>query len=153
MFHFRAPALPAQRLLAGPPRRASKPPSEELGALGRTLNVQRVRLACGPRAPPCIWTFLSSPRVFPHPARSLEEGSRDVVAVRAPALPAPRFLGGRRRKGAEAPLPSALAHGVVHPHPALDGDHIRRPVEGRGHRRAGLSGSPDGLEEMLQAGG
>ena len=30
------------------------------GALGRTLNVQRVRLACGLRAPPRSWTFLSS---------------------------------------------------------------------------------------------
>ncbi|PYO56528.1 MAG: hypothetical protein DMD83_13985 [Candidatus Rokuibacteriota bacterium] len=29
-----------------------------VGALGRTLNVQRVRLACGPRAPPCSWTLL-----------------------------------------------------------------------------------------------
>src|SRR6266508_2691012 len=51
--------------------RGAKPPSEELGALGRTLNVQRVRLACGPRAPPCIWTFLSSLRVFPHPTSRL----------------------------------------------------------------------------------
>src|SRR5215470_4211329 len=40
-----------------------------VGALVRTLNVQRVRLACGHRAPPRIWTFLSSLRVFPHPAR------------------------------------------------------------------------------------
>ena len=30
------------------------------GTLGCTLNVQRVRLACGRRAPPRIWTFLSS---------------------------------------------------------------------------------------------
>jgi hypothetical protein len=29
------------------------------GALGRTLNVERLRLACGCRAPPRIWTFLS----------------------------------------------------------------------------------------------
>ncbi len=31
-----------------------------VGALGRTLNVQGVRLACSHRAPPRIWTFLSS---------------------------------------------------------------------------------------------
>jgi len=30
-----------------------------VGALGRTLNVERLRLACGRRAPPRIWTFLS----------------------------------------------------------------------------------------------
>src|SRR6266478_4968053 len=35
-----------------------------VGALGRTLNVQGVRLACGLRAPPRIWTFLRSLRVF-----------------------------------------------------------------------------------------
>src|SRR5437899_568370 len=29
-----------------------------VGAFGRTLNVQRVRLACGPQAPPCSWTLL-----------------------------------------------------------------------------------------------
>src|SRR5207302_11217692 len=29
-----------------------------VGALGRTLNVQRVRLACGLRAPPRSWTLL-----------------------------------------------------------------------------------------------
>src|SRR6266852_5183227 len=35
-----------------PPRRCG------VGALGRTLNVQEVRLACGRRAPPCSWTLL-----------------------------------------------------------------------------------------------
>src|SRR5207247_6485561 len=35
-----------------------RPPPSFVGALGRTLNVQRVRLACGPRAPPCSWTLL-----------------------------------------------------------------------------------------------
>src|SRR6266705_974328 len=49
-FHFRAPALPAQRFLGGGFGRGAKPPSE--------WNVQRVRLACGPRAPPCSWTLL-----------------------------------------------------------------------------------------------
>ncbi len=43
------------------------------GALGRTLNVERLRLACGRRAPPRIWTFLSTLRVFPHPAKSVSE--------------------------------------------------------------------------------
>src|SRR5437762_11853043 len=36
------------------------------GALGRTLNVQEVRLACGHRAPPRIWTFSSSPAAIRH---------------------------------------------------------------------------------------
>jgi len=36
----------------------------ECGALDRTLNVQKVRLACGRRAPPRIWAFLSGVRVF-----------------------------------------------------------------------------------------
>src|SRR5712692_871033 len=47
-------------------RRPSRPfRGSIIGALGRTLNVQGVRLACGRRAPPRIWTFLSSLRVFP----------------------------------------------------------------------------------------
>src|SRR5881397_2160088 len=50
VFHFRAPALPAQRILGGGVGRGAKPPSEG--------NVQRVRLACGPRAPPRSWTLL-----------------------------------------------------------------------------------------------
>src|SRR5947208_17163469 len=50
VFHFRAPALPAQRLLGGGFGRGAKPPSE--------WNVQRVRLARGRRAPPCSWTLL-----------------------------------------------------------------------------------------------
>src|SRR5262249_376668 len=35
-----------------------------VGALGRTLNVQGVRLTCGRRAPPRIWTLLSNRQVF-----------------------------------------------------------------------------------------
>ena len=34
-----------------------------MGALGGTLTVQRVRLACRLWAPPRIWTFLGSLRV------------------------------------------------------------------------------------------
>src|SRR2546426_12023197 len=34
------------------------PPPREVGALGCTLNVQGVRLACSSRAPPCSWTLL-----------------------------------------------------------------------------------------------
>src|SRR5881409_3331882 len=45
--------LPAQRFLGGGFGRGAKPPSE--------WNVQRVRLACGPRAPPCSWTLLIAP--------------------------------------------------------------------------------------------
>src|SRR6266498_186245 len=50
VFRFRAPASPAQRILGGGFGRGAKPPSD--------WNVQRVRLACGPRAPPCSWTLL-----------------------------------------------------------------------------------------------
>src|SRR6266540_2588180 len=50
VFRFRAPASPAQRILGGGFGRGAKPPSE--------WNVQRVRLACGRRAPPCSWTLL-----------------------------------------------------------------------------------------------
>src|SRR5206468_2814819 len=50
VFHFRAPALPAQQILRGGFGRGAKPPSE--------WNVQEVRLACGPRAPPYSWTLL-----------------------------------------------------------------------------------------------
>src|SRR5439155_7993405 len=70
VFRFRAPALPAQPRIArlgrtGPSPwpsfgshcvlgggfgRGAKPPSER--------NVQGVRLACGPRAPPRSWTLL-----------------------------------------------------------------------------------------------
>src|SRR5213593_470659 len=52
VFHFRAPASPAQRILGGGFGRGAKPPSE--------WNVQRVRLACGRRAPPCSWTLLTA---------------------------------------------------------------------------------------------
>src|SRR5439155_4371557 len=63
-FRFRAPALPAQRILGGGFGRGAKPPSE--------WNVQRVRLACGPRAPPCSWTLLIAlARAF------LRQGSRE----------------------------------------------------------------------------
>src|SRR5213593_1620205 len=55
-----------------------------VGALGRTLNVQGVRLACGPRAPPCSWTLL--------------------IALARPFLrQAPRTLGGGRRPPSEPP--------------------------------------------------
>src|SRR5712692_4905934 len=50
VFHFRALAWPAQRFLGGGFGRGAKPSSE--------WNVQGVRLACGPRAPPCSWTLL-----------------------------------------------------------------------------------------------
>ena len=50
----------SERLLAG----CSKGPICFVGALGRTLDVQRVRLACGRRAPPRIWTLLSSPQAL-----------------------------------------------------------------------------------------
>src|SRR5207244_8728907 len=50
--------------------------------LGRTLNVQRVRLACGCRAPPCSWTLL-------------------IALTRAFLRHSPRTLGGGR-----SPLPN-----------------------------------------------
>src|SRR5712692_12103853 len=47
-------------------RRPSRPfRGSPIGALGRTLNVQGVRLACGRRAPPRIWTFDGGPRYGP----------------------------------------------------------------------------------------
>src|SRR2546422_8740566 len=67
VFRFRAPALPAQRILGGGFRRGAKPPSE--------WNVQGVRLACGRRAPPCSWTLL-------------------IALARAFLRQAPRKLGG-----------------------------------------------------------
>src|SRR5207247_11424141 len=49
-----------------------------VGALGRTLNVQRVRLACGPRAPPCSWTLLIAlARAFLRQAPSVTRGNSD----------------------------------------------------------------------------
>ena len=45
-----------------------------VGALGGRLNVQRVRLAGCLRAPPRIWTFLSSLRGFK--ARAIDTGGR-----------------------------------------------------------------------------
>src|SRR5438552_11219255 len=58
VFDFRAPASPAQRILGGGFGRGAKAPSE--------WNVQAVRLACGPRAPPRSWTLLIAlARAFP----------------------------------------------------------------------------------------
>jgi hypothetical protein len=52
-------AAAAARSAATPstPVGCGKRPICFVGALGRTLNVQEVRLACGSRAPPRIWTF------------------------------------------------------------------------------------------------
>src|SRR6266536_4449255 len=46
------------------------PPPSFVGALGRTLNVRRVRLACGPRAPPCSWTLLTALGTVPEVRRA-----------------------------------------------------------------------------------
>src|SRR5262245_43587559 len=43
------------------------------------------------------------------------------------------------------------ADGVVHPQPALDVDHVERPLEWRGSRRAHLAGPADGLEKVLES--
>src|SRR5712692_6237907 len=50
-------------LSRAPPRRKLAPGGRQrpicfVGALDRRLNVERLRLACGLRAPPRIWTFL-----------------------------------------------------------------------------------------------
>src|SRR5262249_27544813 len=42
------------------------------------------------------------------------------------------------------------ADGVVHPQPALDVDHVERPLEWCGSRRARLTGPADGLEKVLE---
>src|SRR6266511_3152729 len=81
VFHFRAPALPAQRCLGGGFGRGAKPPAE--------WNVQGVRLACGCRAPPCSWTLLIAlARAFlrqaPRPASTVRIG---VVKHDAPLPP------------------------------------------------------------------
>src|SRR5438128_4662272 len=75
VFRFRAPASPAQRILGGGFGRGAKPPSE--------WNVQRVRLACGPRAPPCSWTLLIAlARAFRLQAPSEGEVAEGAAAAR-----------------------------------------------------------------------
>src|SRR5438552_6256809 len=83
VFHSRAPALPAQRLLGGGFGRGAKPPSE--------WNVQRVRLACGRRAPPCSWTLLIAlARALLQQAARAGERERSPDALRrARRRPAP----------------------------------------------------------------
>jgi len=98
VFRFRAPALPAQRILGGGFRRGAKPPSE--------WNVQRVRLACGRRAPPCSWTLLIAlARAFLRQApRSLER--RVPCSACAAGLRArPHQLDGRHRSGVARRVP------------------------------------------------
>src|SRR5437870_13899658 len=57
------------------------PPPSGVGALGCTLNVQRVRLACTLRAPPCSWTLLIAlARVFSNQLLgSVARASRDAI--------------------------------------------------------------------------
>src|SRR5439155_3854863 len=74
-FRFRAPALPAQRILGGGFGRGAKPPAE--------CNVQGVRLACGPRAPPRSWTLLSG---LPGAAGKGGSGLRRELLERVAAL-------------------------------------------------------------------
>src|SRR5437899_5927037 len=65
-----------------------KRPTCFVGALGRTLNVQGVRLACGRRAPPRIWTFLCGLRGLTgsSPGRPLKtSGATKVEAGRSQA--------------------------------------------------------------------
>src|SRR5438094_5147501 len=63
-----------------------------VGALGRTLNVQGVRLACGPRAPPCSWTLLIAlARGFPRQAPSLDRLD-EILSVGDHAGTTPGFL-------------------------------------------------------------
>src|SRR5207249_5591470 len=56
--HFRAPACRRNESWGEVSEGGRSPPPRIVGALGRALNVQRVRLARGRRAPPCSWTLL-----------------------------------------------------------------------------------------------
>src|SRR6266498_6168457 len=114
VFHFRAPALPAQQLLGGGFGRGAKPPSE--------WNVQRVRLACGRRAPPCSWTLLIAlARAFLRQASSpAGRGRRRFTSLARLTLPSTIWPGvidarplavqeqpgqaGRLRQGGEPPF-------------------------------------------------
>ena len=58
---------------------AEKGPSASLAPSAARSTHRRVRLACGRRAPPRIWTFLSILRVFPHPAGQLRERRTRLV--------------------------------------------------------------------------
>src|SRR5213593_3133326 len=105
VFHFRAPASPAQRILGGGFGRGAKPPSE--------WNVQRVRLACGRRAPPCSWTLL-------------------IALARAFLRPAPR-CGHEHSRGGGPPHPHRPAPhpaGRIAPDPARRGDGAAGPERG-----------------------
>src|SRR6266498_5096518 len=123
MFQFRAPALPAQRLLGGGFGRGAKPPSE--------WNVQRVRLACGRRAPPCGWTLLIAL------ARALlQQAPRAVERERSPDPL-------RRARRRPAPAPD---HGVLGLERCRGVRHHRCPLSGpalafaalREHRSRGV---------------
>src|SRR6266852_3728709 len=66
-----------------------------VGALGRTLNVQGVRLACGPRAPPCRWTLLialvraflrQAPRVPEREGRVSMPQTKSLIVVAAGSI-------------------------------------------------------------------
>src|SRR2546422_5684055 len=70
----RPPSKTSSRLL--------KRPICFVGALGRTLNVQRVRLACGRRAPPRIWTFLSSLQFDQHLLQALDACAGEEIVER-----------------------------------------------------------------------
>ena len=58
-----------------------KRPIRFVGARGRALNVQEVRLARGSRAPPRIWTVLISPRRVRQPARRRAARAALIVVV------------------------------------------------------------------------
>src|SRR5439155_17413282 len=105
-----------RRLAAGPfspswGRREG--PIGVVGALGCTLNVQRVRLACSHRAPPCRWTLLAvlgPPRGAQRRRwRPRLHGQRTEGTPRAPPSGAALPLDPSRRPRAAAGPPRASA--------------------------------------------
>src|SRR5713101_3638067 len=95
-----------------------------VGALGRTLNVQGVRLACGPRAPPCSWTLL--------------------IALARPFLrQAPRTLGGGLHPPSEPPPRKQCEPGLGPRRPRRASRSLRRQSRrSQASRREVFSDSP-----------
>src|SRR5207247_3861749 len=128
-----------------------------VGAFGRTLSVQRVRLACGPRSPPRAWAFLSGLRAFSVVSSSWSGLVELLVVVVEDVLTAWPYLGAPLVDGDAARLAERFekvrgnlrgdAH-AVGPHPVVvDGNAI--PDLGPLPLARGPGGAEDG---QLQAG-
>ena len=82
-----------------------KGPSASLAPADRTLNVQAVRLACGPRAPPRIRTFLISLRWCSEAASA--SGGRGRCSPTGTTSRRNRCAGRARRRGRSAGEPAS----------------------------------------------